>query len=31
MMDEEKNLKQEAEDLAEEELEKETEEILADS
>ena len=30
MMDEEKNLKQEAEDLAEEELEKETEEILAD-
>jgi len=30
MMDEEKNLKQEAADLAEEELEKETEEILAD-
>ena len=30
MMDEEKNLKQEAEDLAEEELEEETEEILAD-
>lgn len=30
MMDEEKNLKQEAADLAEEELKKETEEILAD-